>query len=304
MMGAASIATAMLVFRVVITLFADSAVVSGSGTSLLPMMTSLVAIAVLIMFAFGLIVVFKERAEQATLELALLDPLTSLGNRRMLENTLKLALRNSVRTKQIGAILLIDLDEFKPLNDSYGHAIGDQLLVEVSYRLKECVKSDDTVVRMGGDEFVVLLNDLGAEPRLARDNALLVAERILAEISRPFQCLTFALDGEQRQIIQHECTCSIGIGFFVSNEVSQEKLLTNADFAMYKAKEQGFTPPLSSTTEQALQNCIDRAALLSCILPCPLPLYWRSRRVLALNMDIQTLFIVNIALGFIFSPLS
>lgn len=239
MLGAASIATGMLVFRVLVTLFGDPDVVSGSGTSLVPLTTSLAAIAVLIMFAFGLIVVFKERAEQANLELALLDPLTSLGNRRMLENTLKLALRNSVRTRQIGAILLIDLDEFKPLNDSYGHGIGDQLLVEVSYRLKECVKSGDTVVRMGGDEFVVSLNDLGTEPRLARDNALLVAERILSEISRPYQCLTFALDGEQRQRIQHQCTCSIGIAFYVSNEVSQEKLLTNADLAMYKAKELG-----------------------------------------------------------------
>tara|TARA_R110002049_G_scaffold190751_1_gene359436 strand:+ start:706 stop:1890 length:1185 start_codon:yes stop_codon:yes gene_type:complete len=239
MMGAASFATAMLVFRLLVSIFADPNVVAGSGTSLVPLTTSLGAIAVLIMFAFGLIVVFKEKAEQENLELALRDPLTSLGNRRMLENTLKLALRNSVRTKQIGAILLIDLDEFKPLNDSYGHGIGDQLLVEVSYRLKECVKNDDTVVRMGGDEFVVSLNDLGTEPRLARDNALLVAERILSEISRPYQCLTFALDGEQRQRIQHECTCSIGIAFFVSNEVSQEKLLTNADLAMYKAKEQG-----------------------------------------------------------------
>tara|TARA_R110001606_G_scaffold24213_1_gene80386 strand:- start:1342 stop:2526 length:1185 start_codon:yes stop_codon:yes gene_type:complete len=239
MLGAASIATGMLVFRVLVTLFGDPDVVSGSGTSLVPLTTSLAAIAVLIMFAFGLIVVFKERAEQANLELALLDPLTSLGNRRMLENTLKLALRNSVRTRQIGAILLIDLDEFKPLNDSYGHGIGDQLLVEASYRLKECVKSGDTVVRMGGDEFVVSLNDLGTEPRLARDNALLVAERILSEISRPYQCLTFALDGEQRQRIQHQCTCSIGIAFYVSNEVSQEKLLTNADLAMYRAKELG-----------------------------------------------------------------
>ena len=239
MLGAASIATGMLVFRVLVTLFGDPDVVSGSGTSLVPLTTSLAAIAVLIMFAFGLIVVFKERAEQANLELALLDPLTSLGNRRVLENTLKLALRNSVRTRQIGAILLIDLDEFKPLNDSYGHGIGDQLLVEASYRLKECVKSGDTVVRMGGDEFVVSLNDLGTEPRLARDNALLVAERILSEISRPYQCLTFALDGEQRQRIQHQCTCSIGIAFYVSNEVSQEKLLTNADLAMYKAKELG-----------------------------------------------------------------
>ncbi len=239
MMGAASFATAMLVFRLLVSIFADPNVVAGSGTSLVPLTTSLGAIAVLIMFAFGLIVVFKEKAEQENLELALRDPLTSLGNRRMLENTLKLALRSSVRTKQIGAILLIDLDEFKPLNDSYGHGIGDQLLVEVSYRLKESVKNDDTVVRMGGDEFVVSLNDLGTEPRLARDNALLVAERILSEISRPYQCLTFALDGEQRRRIQHECTCSIGIAFFVSNEVSQEKLLTNADLAMYKAKEQG-----------------------------------------------------------------
>lgn len=239
MMGAASIATAMLVFRLLVSVFADPTVVAGTGTSLIPLTTSLAAIAVLIMFAFGLIVVFKERAEQENLELALRDPLTNLGNRRMLESTLKRALRSSVRDKQIGAILLIDLDEFKPLNDSYGHGIGDQLLVEVAYRLKECVKGEDTVVRMGGDEFVVSLYNLGTEPRLARDNAMLVAERVLAEISRPYQCLTFAFDGELRQKIQHECTCSIGIAFFVSNEVSQEKLLTNADLAMYKAKEQG-----------------------------------------------------------------
>ena len=237
--GAVSIATALLLFRAAMALAAGDNLLEASGTSLVPMTTSLGAIAVLIMFAFGLIVVFKERAEQENLVLALHDPLTSLGNRRKLEITLKQTLRSSIRTKQIGAILLIDLDDFKPLNDRYGHGIGDQLLVEVSYRLKECVKGDDTVVRMGGDEFVVSLSNLGTEPRLARDNALLVAERILSEVSRPYECLTFAVEGQQRQSIQHQCTCSIGIAFFVSNEVSQEKLLTNADLAMYKAKEEG-----------------------------------------------------------------
>lgn len=239
MLGAVLTATALLLFRVVLTLFVDQNLAGNSGTGIVPMTTSLGAIAVLIMFAFGLIVVFKERAEQENMALAMHDPLTSLGNRRMLESTLKLALRNGARTRQIGAILLIDLDDFKPLNDRYGHGLGDQLLIEVAYRLKECVKSEDTVVRMGGDEFVVALNNLGTEPRLARDNAKLVAERILTEISRPYQCLTFSVEGQERQSIQHQCTCSIGIAFFIGNEINKEKLLTNADMAMYEAKDQG-----------------------------------------------------------------
>lgn len=238
-LGAVITATALLLFRAVLASAVGDNLLKVSGTSIVPMVTSLGSIAVLIMFAFGLIVIFKERAEQESLVLALHDPLTNLGNRRMLANTLKLALRSSMRTKQVGAILLIDLDDFKPLNDRYGHGIGDQLLVEVSYRLKECVKGDDTVVRMGGDEFVVSLSNLGTEPRLARENAFLVAERILSEVSRPYQCLTYELEGQQRQSIQHQCTCSIGVAFFVSNEVSQEKLLTNADMAMYKAKDEG-----------------------------------------------------------------
>lgn len=239
MVGAMCIATGMLLLRALMAFFADSDLITQGSTSVLPMMTSLGAMVVLIMFAFGLIVVFKERVELENMELALHDPLTSLGNRRKLENSLKQTLRSSARTKQCGAILLIDLDDFKPLNDRYGHGIGDQLLVEVAYRLKECVKSDDTVVRMGGDEFVVSLNNLGTEPRQAREHALVVAERILSEMSRPYQCLTFAVKGQQQQSIQHQCTCSIGVAFFVSNDVSQEKLLTNADRAMYKAKDQG-----------------------------------------------------------------
>lgn len=242
MFGAALVATAMLAFRMVMALIAlmlGQKLEAVSGTSIVPMTTGLGSIAGLIMFAFGLIVVVKEKAEQSNMELALHDPLTSLGNRRMLENTLSLALRSGIHSKQIGAVVLIDLDDFKPLNDRYGHGIGDQLLVEVAYRLKECVKSEDTVVRMGGDEFVVSLNNLGTETRLARDNALAVAERILTEISRPFECLIFAIEGKQAQSIQYQCTCSIGIAFFAGDEISQEKLLTNADLAMYKAKDQG-----------------------------------------------------------------
>ena len=238
-LGAVSLATVILVLRILMALLAGQTPSEVNSMGIEPVMTSLGAIAVLIMFAFGLIVVFKERAEQESLELAMRDPLTSLGNRRMLESTLRQAIRSSVHSKQIGAVLLIDLDDFKPLNDNYGHGIGDQLLVEVAYRLKECVKGEDTVVRVGGDEFVVSLNNLGTELGLARDNALLVAERILTEMSRPHQCLTFAAEGQQRQSIDHQCTCSIGIAFFVGRVVGQEKLLRNADVAMYKAKEQG-----------------------------------------------------------------
>lgn len=239
LLGAVLIVTALLIFRAVLTLVVDPKLVLADATGIVPMTTSLGAMVVLIMFAFGLIVVFKEKAEQESMDLAVRDPLTGLGNRRMLDNTLKQALRSSYRTNQIGAVLLIDLDDFKPLNDSYGHGIGDQLLVEVSYRLKECVKGEDTVVRLGGDEFVVFLNNLGKEPRAVRENTVLVAERILAEVSRPFQCLTISIEGQERQSIKHQCTCSIGIALFASNALSQEKLLIDADLAMYKAKDQG-----------------------------------------------------------------
>lgn len=237
--GAVGLITLMLVLRGTLALLSDQPMTDVSSVSFVPMLTSLGAIVSLIMFAFGLVVVFKERAEEETRELALRDPLTSLGNRRMLETALRQALRGSMRSNQIGAIVLMDLDDFKPLNDHYGHSLGDQLLVEVGYRLKECVKADDTVVRLGGDEFVVLLSNLGTDVSSARVNARAVATRILREIAKPYHCLGFAVEDQKHETILHKCTCSIGLAFFVGNLVSQVKLLANADAAMYRAKEQG-----------------------------------------------------------------
>lgn len=239
MLGAVFIATGMLLFRGAVTIFGDGSLADVSGTSLIPMVTSLSAMAVLIMFAFGLIVVFKERAELETLNLAMLDPMTGLGNRRLLDNALRHALRTSARDKQYGAVLLIDLDDFKPLNDTYGHGLGDQVLIEVAYRLKECVKAEDVVVRLGGDEFLVLICNLGTDRRNAHDNAEHIAERILSEIGRPYQCLAFAERTSLDRDLPQQCTCSIGIAFFPHKSSPQDKVLEHADVAMYKAKEQG-----------------------------------------------------------------
>jgi diguanylate cyclase (GGDEF)-like protein len=233
------IGTLMLIFRAIATKTSDEVVSSLGGSSLLPMVTSTSAMVVMIMFAFGLIVIFKERAEQETLALAQLDPLTKLGNRRMLDDSLRQARHKSARDKQIAAIIMLDLDDFKTLNDTYGHSLGDQLLLEAAYRLKECVKSSDTVVRLGGDEFVVLLCDLGLDSRIARESATNVATRILTELAQPYKFLSIAIEGKEQSAIQHRCTCSLGMTFFTGSNQSGHHDLENADAAMYKAKEQG-----------------------------------------------------------------
>ena len=215
----------------------DNAMLSVTQTSPVQLVSFTTTIVALIMFALGLLLMFKERAEQFSLSLALKDPLTQLGNRRLLNNVLEQWPRK-YGGDEIGTLLMMDLDNFKKLNDSCGHTVGDQYLVEVAYRIRENTKAVDTVVRLGGDEFVVLLPDLGSDCSAARERAQIVAERILAEVARPYPFLAVACQGTP--LSSYECGLSIGAALFRSASCRpHENLLKHADAAMYDAKKRG-----------------------------------------------------------------
>ncbi len=239
LLAATLLSVAMFIFRGGVAIFGSTAISTMSGLAIVPMVVSVGAMVVLIMFAFGLVVIFKERAEQANLELALKDPLTQLGNRRLLEMELGVALNAHSKGGEIGAVLMLDLDHFKPLNDRYGHGYGDQLLKEVAFRIKESVKADDVVVRLGGDEFVVLVTDLGLEAQEARSKAAVVANRILNEIARPLAFLPFGNEQNYNEPHEFKFSCSIGVALYIDKNSERDSLLKRADQAMYAAKKAG-----------------------------------------------------------------
>lgn len=171
---------------------------------------------------------FKE-AQQSILLLAFHDPLTQLPNRRLLQDRLQQAISSSVRSQHYGAVIFIDLDHFKTLNDTLGHNYGDMLLVEVAHRLQDCVREGDTVTRLGGDEFVVMLEDLSKDAKQAATKAKIVGKKISAIINQPY----FLQDKE------YHISSSIGISLFCNKVVSVDDLLKQADLAMYKAKNSG-----------------------------------------------------------------
>lgn len=171
----------------------------------------------------------RKRAEIAIRELAFNDPLTGLPNRRLLLDRLEHQLASSSRTRRFGALLFLDLDNFKAVNDTLGHAVGDLLLMEVANRLWTHVREDDTVARLGGDEFVVMLDATAQTSADAKAVALDVGNKILAELHRPYS------------IGKHEinCAASIGVALFSGHEASADQLLRRADRAMYQAKSAG-----------------------------------------------------------------
>ncbi|RTL49467.1 MAG: PAS domain S-box protein [Rhodocyclaceae bacterium] len=182
----------------------------------------------------GAVVVFQDISERKKTEdeifkLAYFDPLTRLPNRRLLLDRIAQSCLNSERTHANGALLFIDLDNFKVLNDTVGHEAGDHLLQQVAQRLAECVRSQDTVARLGGDEFVVLLSGLAKEDALALSQAMAIAEKIRVSLGEPY-----AVAG-----LSHRSTPSIGIAAFKGKGVAVEELLRRADAAMYKAKAAG-----------------------------------------------------------------
>ncbi len=171
----------------------------------------------------------RKRAEHEIERLAFFDALTGLPNRRLLLDRLQRAVAACQRARSLGALLFIDLDNFKDLNDTLGHDMGDQLLAQVAARLVGSVREVDTVARFGGDEFVVMLEALAPELAGAASQAEVVAEKLLASLNQPFE-----LDGAQ-----HYSTPSIGITLFGDERLSVDELLKRADLAMYQAKAAG-----------------------------------------------------------------
>lgn len=171
---------------------------------------------------------FKDRTEnyhakQKIEELAFTDALTGLPNRMLLEERISQSITHASRDQGQFALLFLDLDNFKQINDSLGHPFGDRVLVEVTERLKKCLRQVDTAARLGGDEFVLLLHQADAA------GAEICARRVLADLSAPFN-----LDG-----IDFTVTCSIGIALYPEDGTQMQDLIKNADSAMYYVKERG-----------------------------------------------------------------
>lgn len=171
----------------------------------------------------------RKRAEARIEHLAFYDPLTQLPNRRLLLNRLQQALTACVRTLRYGAVLFIDLDDFKALNDTQGHHIGDLLLQQVAARLKACVRASDMVARLGGDEFVVILQDLSSNLVEAAAQTKNVGEKLLATLSRKYLLAGY----------EYHTSGSIGTTLFRDHREPIEDLLKRADLALYRAKTAG-----------------------------------------------------------------
>ncbi|MEI7843177.1 MAG: diguanylate cyclase [Gallionellaceae bacterium] len=191
----------------------------------------------------------RKKAEEEVRLLAFYDPLTHLPNRRLLNDRLTHFIAASKRSGLYGALLFLDLDNFKPLNDVYGHAVGDLLLIEASSRLTNCVREIDTVARFGGDEFVVMLSDLNEDKSLAAEQASSVAEKILSTLSEPY-LLIVKKEGSPDTVVEHRCTASIGVTLFNNQNATQDELMKLADLAMYQAKEAGRNRVLFYSADQ------------------------------------------------------
>ena len=208
-------------------------------------------------------ITMNKAAAEEIKHLAFYDPLTGLPNRRLMVDRLNQALVFSARTGQDGAVLFLDLDHFKTLNDSLGHDVGDMLLQQVAERLVSCVREGDTVARLGGDEYVVLLESLSEDAPEAATQVEGVGEKILAALNKAYQ------------LGQHEyhCTPSIGVALFSNHNQSQEELLKHADIAMYQAKKAGrntirfFDPKMQEVIntrvdlERELRKALDKQQL-------------------------------------------
>ena len=193
----------------------------------------------------------KTKADERIEYLASHDSLTNLPNREMFNGMLRRAIDAAARYQRQFALLFIDLDRFKVINDSLGHDAGDMLLVEIGGRLRRALRSSDVVARLGGDEFVVILEETAERPEVER-----ISGELLSVLSQPLQ-----LSG-------HEChtTASIGIAMYPSDGTDMQTLTKNADMAMYLAKEDGKNGFRFFTKEIKTQS-IERLTLESALAP-------------------------------------
>ena len=197
-------------------------------------------------------VLAQKQAEAEIERLAFYDPLTGLPNRRLLYDRLQQAIVLNARHAKHGTVLFIDLDNFKTLNDTRGHNIGDLLLVEVARRLESCVREEDTVARLGGDEFFIIFNELSEEAMQASIQAKMLGTKILSAISQPYLLEEY----------EHYCSASMGIYLFRDHESTVEELLRYSDTALYQAKRSGrnsmlfYDPAMQAAleTRSALEN--------------------------------------------------
>ena len=188
-------------------------------------------------------------ASEEIKNLAFYDYLTHLPNRRLLNDRLKHAITSATRNGRYCALLFLDLDHFKTLNDTLGHDIGDLLLSQVSKRILSCTCKVDTVARLGGDEFIILLEDISSLPEVAASKAEITSNKIISELMRPYQLKKHSYD----------CTASIGISMFNDDSESVDELLKHADIAMYQAKTSGrntlrfFNPYMQEVINERVQ---------------------------------------------------
>jgi diguanylate cyclase (GGDEF)-like protein len=191
----------------------------------------------------------RKEAEDKIEHLAFYDPLTGLPNRRLMQDRLQHSFAAATRHDFHGALLFIDLDHFKNLNDTKGHNFGDDLLKLVAERLQECVREGDTVARLGGDEFVVILENLNENEQLAAAFAESVGDKILAAVGQPYML----------QSEEYHCTASMGISLFQKQQTTVEELIRRADTAMYQAKASGrntlrfYDPAMQAALEARLK---------------------------------------------------
>ncbi|WP_422847577.1 EAL domain-containing protein [Acidovorax sp. M14] len=202
------------------------------------------------MFCIDIDISGRKAAEDEARYLAFYDALTQLPNRRLLVDRLQQVLVNGARSGLTTAVLFVDLDNFKTLNDTRGHEVGDLLLKDVAQRLRSCVREQDTVARLGGDEFVVVLQNLSSDAPEAAAQARTLGELMLAQLRQPYE-----LAGHE-----HHFTASIGVTLLTHQRDSVDEVLKQADMAMYRAKDAGRNTLRFFDPE--MQEAVNRRALL------------------------------------------
>jgi diguanylate cyclase (GGDEF)-like protein/PAS domain S-box-containing protein len=183
-------------------------------------------------------ITLRKQMEQEVHKLAYYDSLTQLPNRRLLGDRLLQSMAISKRTGNYCALMFLDLDNFKPLNDTQGHEAGDLLLIQVADRLIGCVREIDTVARFGGDEFILLINELDVDKALSVTQANQISQKIRIALAAPYK-IPLAKAESAAELIEHKCTASIGVVIYKDHELRQDDILKYADLAMYQAKAAG-----------------------------------------------------------------